>query len=75
MPKLPAIKPRDFIRVVTKLGFFRHHKSRSSHIVMAHQDGRRVVVAIHAGRDIPKGTLRAMINDLNISIDNFIDLL
>ncbi|OGL60630.1 hypothetical protein A3H10_00785 [Candidatus Uhrbacteria bacterium RIFCSPLOWO2_12_FULL_46_10] len=75
MPKLPAVKPRDFIRVVIKLGFFRHHKSQGSHIAMTHPDGRRVVVAMHAGRDIPKGTLYAMIKDLNISTSEFIDLL
>lgn len=75
MPKSPAVKPRDFIQVVIKLGFFRHHKSRSSHIVMTHPDGRRVVVAMHAGRDIPKGTLHAMIKDLNITIEEFIALL
>jgi len=36
---------------------------------MKHPDGRRAVIAIHAGRDIPNGTLRSILRDIDISIE------
>ena len=33
-------------------------RSNGSHHVLAHPDGRTLVVPVHAGRDMPRGTLR-----------------
>jgi len=75
MSKLPAIKDRELIQVLKKLGFFEHPERGSSHLVYKHPDGRRTVVARHPGKDIPRGTLRAILRDINISIDEFNKLL
>lgn len=75
MPKLPAVKDRDMVRVLEKLGFENHRKSGTSHLVMKHSDGRRTTVAMHAGKDIPIGTLLAILRDISISRDEFIKLL
>ena len=75
MSKLPAIKGRELIQVLKKLGFFEHPERGSSHLVYKHPDGRRTVVARHPGKDIPRGTLRAILRDINISIDEFNKLL
>lgn len=75
MPKLPIIKPRQLIAVLKKLGFFEHPQRGTSHVVFAHADGRRTTVARHAGKDIPRGTLRAILRDINISIEKFVELL
>ena len=71
MPKLPLIKDRELIRVLKKLGFFEHPERGTSHLVFKHHDGRRTVVSRHPGKDIPRGTLRATLRDINISIDEF----
>lgn len=73
MPKLPAVSPKKLIRVLLKLGFFHSH-GRGSHLVFAHPDGRRAVVAMH-GKDLPKGTLSGILKDLQISKTELIELL
>lgn len=75
MPKLPSIKDRQLIKILKKLGFFEHPERGTSHLVFAHQDGRRTTVARHPGKDIPRGTLRAILRDINISPQEFIKLL
>jgi predicted RNA binding protein YcfA (HicA-like mRNA interferase family) len=71
MTKLPVIRDRKLIQVLKKLGFFEHTERGGSHLVFKHADGRRTVVARHAGKDIPRGTLRAILRDVNISIEEF----
>lgn len=70
MPKLPVIKSEKLIKILLKMGFKQHHQV-GSHIQFKHPDGRRVTVAFHKGKEIPKGTLRAIINDLKISVEDF----
>jgi len=73
--KLPQIKDRELIRALKKLGFFEHPERGSSHLVFAHQDGRRATVSRHPGKNIPRGTLRAIMRDINISPQEFTRLL
>ena len=71
MHKLPMIKDRELIRVLKKLGFFEHEERGTSHLVFKHPDGRRTVVSRHAGKDIPRGTLGAILRDIQISPEEF----
>ena len=75
MPKLPVIKDRKLIHVLHKLGFLEHLERGTSHLVFKHPDGRRTTVARHPGKDIPRGTLRAILRDMNISTEDFVKLL
>ncbi|TSC79277.1 MAG: hypothetical protein G01um101429_512 [Parcubacteria group bacterium Gr01-1014_29] len=74
MPKLPPTKVRDLIRALKKLGFLEHPERGTSHLVFSHPDGRRTVVARHYGKDIPRGTLRSILRDINISPQEFTSL-
>ena len=74
MSKLPVIKYRQLTRVLKKLGFLEHPESGSSHLVFKHSDGRRTTVARHTG-DFPRGTLRGILRDINISPKEFVELL
>lgn len=75
MPKLPLIKDRELIRVLKKLGFFEHPERGTSHLVFAHLDGRRTTVARHSWKNMPRGTLRAILRDINISPQEFVAIL
>ncbi|MDO8604823.1 MAG: type II toxin-antitoxin system HicA family toxin [bacterium] len=75
MPKLPAVKDKELISVLEKLGFEKHRQGGTSHLIMKHTDGRRTTVSIHAGKDIPIGTLLATLRDVSITRDEFIKLL
>ena len=75
MPKLPVVTPHDLIRALTKLGFFEHRQRGTSHLVMKHTDGRRAIIAVHHGRDIPKGTLSGILKDIGVTPEQLRDLL
>jgi predicted RNA binding protein YcfA (HicA-like mRNA interferase family) len=70
MPKLRPAKPQTVQRVLEKLGFQLIRQS-GSHVVFRHPDGRWTTVPLHPGKDVAKGTLRKIIKDAWISVDNF----
>ncbi len=74
MPKLPVIKARKLIKVLNKLGFYKHHQV-GSHAQFKHPDGRRITLPIHPGKDLKKKTLKGIIKDLDLSVEEFIKLL
>ena len=74
MPKLPVITTKELVRVLGKLGFFEWHRV-GSHAQWKHSDGRRITVSMHAGKDLKKKTLRGIINDLEISVEEFVKIL
>ncbi|PIS14263.1 hypothetical protein COT64_03525 [Candidatus Shapirobacteria bacterium CG09_land_8_20_14_0_10_39_12] len=73
MPKLPQIKPRQIEKVLISLGFT-PRTTKSSHVVFVHPDGRRTVVPVH-NRPIFTGTLRAILRQSKIPIEEFLKLL
>ena len=72
MPHLPAIKTKELMKFLNKIGFFEHPEKGTSHLVFKHPDGRRTTVARHS-KDIPTGTLRSILHDIKISPDEFRD--
>lgn len=74
MPKFPAVKDIKLIKILKKLGFFEHPEKGTSHLVFAHSDGRRTTVARHR-KEIPIGTLKSILKDIEISDEEFKKLL
>jgi len=70
MSKLRQAKPQEVQRILEKLGFQRIRQS-GSHAVYRHPDGRWVTVPLHPGKDVAKGTLRKIIKDLGITVEEF----
>lgn len=75
MPKLPAVKIKELVDVLMKLGFLQAKAKGTSHRIYKHTDGRRTTVSIHGNSEIPKGTLLGILSDMNISKDEFISML
>ena len=67
MPRVPSVTPKKLVQALKKLGFFEHRQRGTSHLVMVHSDGRRAIIAMHSGRDIPKGTLYGILRDIEVS--------
>ncbi|MFH1456990.1 MAG: type II toxin-antitoxin system HicA family toxin [Patescibacteria group bacterium] len=44
-------------------------------MIFKSKDGKRIVVPVHQGKDIPKGTLNAILKDAKISVDELIEKL
>jgi len=67
LPKLPSLTPKKVIKILMENGFVLDHSS-GSHMVFYNSDTRkRVVVPVHR-RDIPKGTLHAILKQAGIDI-------
>ncbi|MGH8470522.1 MAG: type II toxin-antitoxin system HicA family toxin [Gammaproteobacteria bacterium] len=60
MSRLPPLKPDEVVHTLQRAGF-EIDRITGSHCIMRHPDGRRTVVPYHAGRDIERGILRAII--------------
>ena len=73
-PGLPAIPGDELIRALQAAGF-RVIRTRGSHRRLKHPDGRATTVPVHAGRDVPKGTLRAVLRDVGLTADDLRQLL
>ncbi len=73
MSKLPSISGKECIKVLEKIGFYQK-RQESSHIIMRRDEPfAQVVVPSHS--EIAKGTLRAIIRDIELSVEEFVSLL
>ena len=74
--KLPILKARDVIRALERAGFV-ISRTKGSHCRLIHRDdpARATTVPIHGSRDLPRGTLRDIIDQAGLSVDDFCALL
>ncbi|MCL6499078.1 MAG: type II toxin-antitoxin system HicA family toxin [Firmicutes bacterium] len=73
MTKLPRIAGRDCIRALERAGFYRK-RQRGSHVVMRRDEPfAQVVVPDH--EELDRGTLRAIIRQAGLSVEDFLRLL
>jgi predicted RNA binding protein YcfA (HicA-like mRNA interferase family) len=74
LSNLPTVKSKEFIKVIKKIGFVLH-RQQGSHAIYKNIHGLRVVVAIHAGKDLKQNTLMSMIQDIGLDKEKFYELL
>ena len=75
MTRLPSLKPSEVIHKLRKAGFVFDRHAKGSHEIWYHPETRRrTVVPNHPGKDIPKGTLRAIIDQAGLGLEEFINL-
>lgn len=72
-PKMPIIGAAHMIKALERAGFYLHYQT-GSHITMKHPDGRRTTVSFHRG-DMKRGTIRGILNQAGITIEEFIAFL
>ena len=60
---------REILRRLLKAGFVEVRQS-GSHKVMRHADGRMTYVAMHPG-DVPTGTLKSILKQVGMSLQDF----
>ena len=71
MPKPPSIRARVVVRVAESMGFI-FDRQRGSHAVYYRaSDKRRVVVPMHGSKDLKPGTLRGIIHDMGLTVEEF----
>ena len=68
-PRLPSIKPKEFIRRIKKHGFKIDHKT-GSHITLIDGYGHRIVVPYHV-KDMKRGLLFGLIKQAGLTVEEF----
>jgi predicted RNA binding protein YcfA (HicA-like mRNA interferase family) len=74
VPKLPVVSGIDVVKALGKIGWELDHQS-GSHMILRQKVSphRRLTVPRH--HELAKGTLRAIISDAGLSVDEFLKLL
>lgn len=74
MTRLPRAKGKEIVRALEKVGFA-VVRTRGSHVFLKHVDGRATAVPVHSGETLGPGLLRAILRDVELSIEELIQLL
>lgn len=69
--KYPVLEPKDIVTALQKINYI-FVSQKGSH--MKYSDGHHIVI-IPNHNEIAKGTLKGILNQANISIDDFLKLL
>ncbi|MHB8360231.1 MAG: type II toxin-antitoxin system HicA family toxin [Thermoplasmataceae archaeon] len=73
MPRFPSISGKDAVKALSKTGFVLRRQVGSHMVMKRESDGRRVTIPNHD--ELPKGTLRAIIRQCDLTVEEFIKLL
>ena len=72
MTRLPSLTARD---VIKKAGFLFDRQAKGSHEIWYNPTTkRRTTVPNHPGVDIPKGTLKSIIKEAGLTVEDFLAL-
>ncbi|MGH2616540.1 MAG: type II toxin-antitoxin system HicA family toxin [Thermomicrobiales bacterium] len=74
MPQVPRVSGREVIRALERAGWYVHRVRGSHHIVKA-PDGRRTSVPVHGNRTLPIGTLEGIIDEAEMTVEEFAAML
>jgi predicted RNA binding protein YcfA (HicA-like mRNA interferase family) len=73
--RLPSLRGRAVIAALERGGFYVHHVKGTHHVLRHPSKPRaRVVVPVH-GRDLPAGTVRGIIKQAGLTVDEFLGFL
>jgi predicted RNA binding protein YcfA (HicA-like mRNA interferase family) len=68
--RLYPVSAKKIQKLLQNLGFVLDHQ-KGSHQIWKHPDGRSTVLPVHAGQDLGKGLIRAIINEIGISMKDY----
>jgi predicted RNA binding protein YcfA (HicA-like mRNA interferase family) len=74
-PKQPVATAKDVVRVAQRQGFEFRRQTGSHAIYVRRVDQARVVIPMHSGQALKRKTLRGIIQDLRITVEEFANLL
>ncbi len=74
MPKLPVVSGIETVKAFSKIGYEVDHQT-GSHIIIRQRKypHRRLTVSNH--KEVAKGTLRGLIKQAGLTVEEFIELL
>jgi predicted RNA binding protein YcfA (HicA-like mRNA interferase family) len=72
--KMPTITARRMVGLLRRQGFV-CTRQKGSHMFFAHEDGRTTTLPYHTGTIIGRGLLKKILSQIEISPQEFFDLL
>lgn len=73
MSKLPVISGIECVKALEKIGFV-VDRQRGSHVILVREEPR-TTVCVPEHKELDRGTLRAIIRQVGLSVDEFVKLL
>lgn len=73
-PRLPVVRPREVVRALERAGW-QVQRQRGSHLSMKKEGSRSVITVPMHSRDVPRGTLSGILEDAELSVEEFVDLM
>lgn len=74
MAKSPKLTGENLIKILKTIGF-QVIRIKGSHHIMKHKDGRTTVVPVHSNEIIGSGLLNKILQDCELTQQEFLDLL
>ena len=75
MTRLPALKPREVLKALKRAGFFVHH-TRGSHYYRKHPNKPRLLITLaYHNKDLKRKTLKSILEQADLTAEEFIELL
>jgi predicted RNA binding protein YcfA (HicA-like mRNA interferase family) len=71
MTRLPRLTGKEAVRALRKIGF-QVVRTRGSHVFLRHPDGRVTTVPVHSRETLGPGLLRAILRDVELSVEDFL---
>jgi predicted RNA binding protein YcfA (HicA-like mRNA interferase family) len=71
--KLPIISGLECVKALEKIGFV-VDRQRGSHIILVREEPR-TTISVPDHKELDRGTLRGIIRQASLSVDEFIELL
>ncbi len=72
MTRLPVLSGREVVKALSKIGYYVRDQ-KGSHVHLRHPTRPALTVPTHD--EIARGTLRAIIRDAGLTVEEFLDLL
>jgi predicted RNA binding protein YcfA (HicA-like mRNA interferase family) len=75
-PRAPRLTGKQIEKAMQKAGWYVHH-SRGSHFYYRHPKkmGKQITIPIHAGQIVPQKTLGYILEQADLTLDDFVELL
>ena len=75
MPKLPIVSGKEVIKALSKIGF-EHVRTKGSHAILNKQtDKGKITVPVPLHKEVAKGTLKSIMNQAELKLEDFLKLI
>ena len=69
--RFPDVNSKQMVKLAKKLGFILSRQCGTSHAIYYREsDGRRTTIPIHGKKSLKRKTIKAICNDLEITVDD-----